>query len=76
MGRWHMHLLISHLILQSLELTLMLAPQLSRLQAELTAELLLLLPLALPPTLENLVIYSVQVVICSTRLVICMHLGH
>ncbi len=42
------HLLICHLVLQGFELALMLAPQLSLLQAELTAQLLLLLSLALP----------------------------
>ena len=42
------YLFISHLVLQGFELTFVLAPHLSLLHAELTAELLLLLPLPLP----------------------------
>ena len=41
------HLLICHLVLEGLQLALMLAPQLSLLQAELMPQLLLLIPLAL-----------------------------
>lgn len=44
------YLLVSHFVLQGLQLALMLAPQLSLLKTQLMPELLLLIPLPLPPS--------------------------
>ena len=63
------HLVISHLILQGLELALMLAPHLGFLHAQLTAQLLLLLPLPLTQSRILLTLSS----ICLSRRNSCVN---